>query len=131
MDYALPVQIEVADCAAARWSQTDEVEVIGSPREVLVPVVMTRMKQRDSAARGGIYRVSLIGLRPVASLTGQRKIVFIVCPTAAFRFDVFGRMQLRGAEFRADAVFAIALCSLSDQTAQFGGDTLLSHAARV
>lgn len=98
---------------------------------MLVPVVMTRMKQRNRAARCGIYRVRLAGFRPVASLTGQRQIVFIVRPAAAFRLDVFGRMQLRGAEFGADAVFTIALCSLSDQTAQFGEDTLLSHAARV
>ena len=131
MDYTLPIQIEFTDCAAARWSQTDKVEVIGSPREMLVPVIMTWMKQRDFAARCGINRERLIGLRPVASLTGQRQVVVVVGTTAAFRRDVFGRVQLCGAEFGADAVFAIALCSLSDQTALFGEYTLLSHAARV
>lgn len=97
---------------------------------MLVPVIMTRMKERDRAAGCGIHRVGLIGLRPIASLACQGEVGFVVRPTAAFRLNVFGRMQLRGAEFGADAVFAIALGSLSDQTAQFEGDTL-SHAARV
>lgn len=131
MDYALPIQIEFLDCGTARWSQPDEVQVIRRPREMLAPLVMTWMKKRDCAARGGIYRVGLIGFRPVASLAGEREVVFVVCATAAFRRDVFGRVQLCGAEFGADAVFAIALCPLSNQTPQFGGDTFLSHAARA
>lgn len=98
---------------------------------MLRPVVMTWMKERDSAAHRGIYRVGLIGFRPVTSLAGQRQVVFVVCATAAFRRDVFGRVQLCGAEFGADAVFATALCPLSNQTPQFGGDTFLSHAARA
>lgn len=98
---------------------------------MLAPVVMTWMKKRDSAACRGIYGVGLIGFRPVASLAGERQVVFVVCATAAFWRDVFGGVQLCGAEFGADAVFAIALCPLSDQTPQFGGNTFLSHAARV
>src|SRR6185369_2103281 len=98
MDYAPPIQIEFPDCGPARWSQPDEVQVIGRPSEMLAPVVITWMKKQDSAARRWIYSVRLIGFRPVASLAGERQVVFVVGAAAAFRLDVFGRVQLCGAE---------------------------------
>lgn len=131
MNHARPVQIKFPDCGAACRSQADEIKMIGVPAEMFMPAVMTRMKERNLAAGCWIERVSLVGLETVAPLTGEGQIVFIVRATPALGFAVFGGMQLRGAEVGADAVFAVGLCALSDQSAQFGGDALPTHVARV
>lgn len=104
--------------------------MIGAPAEMLMPVVITRMKERNFAARCWIERVSLVGFGTIAPLTGEGQIAFIVGATSAFRLDVFGGMLLRCAEIGTDAVFAVSPCALSDQTAQFGGNALPTHVAR-
>lgn len=131
MDHALAVQIEFPDRGAACRSQANEIEVIGTPGEMLAPVVMTWMKERNCAARCRVEGMRLVGFGAVATLTGQGQVVFIVGATPAFRLDMLEGMQLCSAEFGADAVFAIAMRALSDQAAQLGGEALLSHVARA
>lgn len=99
--------------------------MIVAPAEMFMPVLMTRVKERNFAAGCWIERVSLVGFGAVAPLTGQGQIVFIIRAPPAFWLDVFGGMQLRCAEVGADAVFAVSPCALSDQSAQFGGNALL------
>jgi hypothetical protein len=98
---------------------------------MLMPVVMTRMKKRNFAARCWIERVSLVGFGTVAPLTGEGQIVFIASATSALRLDVFGGMLLRRAEVGTGTVFAVSPRALSDQSAQFGGEALPTHVARV
>lgn len=105
--------------------------MIRTPREMIMPIVMPRMKERSLTARCRIKGMRLIGFGAIASLTGEGEVVFIIRAAFTFRLDMLNGMQMCGAEFGADAVFAIASCALSDQAAQFSGEALLSHAALV
>ncbi len=60
MDHPRAIQVEFTNCGATRRSQADEVEAIRAPGEVLVPVVTTRMKERNLAARCRIERVRFV-----------------------------------------------------------------------
>jgi hypothetical protein len=91
--------------------------MIRIPREMFAPIVMPQMKERNLAARRRIKRMRFIGFGAVATLTGERQIIFIVIAAFAFGLDMLNGMPLRRAYLWTDAVFAITLRSLSDQTA--------------
>ena len=61
MDYAFAVQIEFPDRSAASRSQANEIKVIRAPGEMLVPVIVTGMKERDFAACRWINPMGFIG----------------------------------------------------------------------
>ena len=105
----LSIQIECPGRRATGWSQADEIDVIGTSRKVLVPVVSARMEECHALACDRIEGVRLVGFGAVTSLTGQGEIVFLARTAPAFRDDVLSGMELRRAEFRRDAVLAVAL----------------------
>ena len=127
----LAIQIKCADRRATRRRQSNEIEVIWAPREMLVPVVPTRMEKRHALPCHGIECVRLVRFGAVTSLAGQGEIVRLARSAQAFRRDVFGGMELRGAKFRRDAVLAVTFCALPDQPLQFGREALFSHAGQA
>jgi hypothetical protein len=131
MDHTSAVQIKRPNRRPTRRSQADEIKMIGTPGEMPMPIIMPWVKEQNLTTRCRIDRMRLIGFGAIASLTGEGQIVFVVRAAFTIRLDMLNGMQLRGVEFGADAVFAIALRALSNQTAQFGGKAFLTHAARV
>jgi hypothetical protein len=56
---------------------------------MLMPVMTSRMKKRYLAARRRIDRMSFVGFVTIASLAGQRHVVFIAGTAFAPWHDVF------------------------------------------
>ncbi len=67
----------------------------------------------------------------VTPLAGKSEIVFRAFAALTFRKGMFDGMPLGGAEFRANAVFAIPMGASPDQSLHVGWNALLSHAAQV
>ena len=67
----------------------------------------------------------------VTPLAGESEIVFRAFAALTFRKDMFNGMPLCGAEFRANAVFAIPMGASPGQSSHVGWNALLSHAAQV
>jgi hypothetical protein len=72
MDHTLAIQIKLPDCRTTCRSQADEIKMIRTPGEMLMPIVMPRMEERNLAARRRIEGMRLIGFGAVAALTGER-----------------------------------------------------------
>lgn len=125
------IQIECADRRTRRWSQANEVGVIGAPRKMFAPGVPARMEERHALACDWIKRVRLIEFGTVAALAGQREIVFLACAATAFRDDMFGGVELRGAKFGRKAILAITMRALPNESTPPGWNALFSHAAQV
>lgn len=98
---------------------------------MLVPVIQTRMKERNHFVTDRIKGVGLVVFDVVASLTGKREIVGSACATLFFREDMFKRMLLRRMRIGTNAVFAEAPRTIFDQSLQLLGDALFSHAAQA
>lgn len=75
---------------------------------MFVPVIQTRMKERNHFAADRIKGVGLVVFDVVASLAGEREIVSGACAGLSFGEDVFERMFLRGVRIGTEAVFAEA-----------------------
>ena len=105
--------------------------MVGTPGKVLMPVVLSRMKEWDHPGCGRIRSVSLVVFGAVTSLTGQGKVIFSASAALTFRYDMFDGMQLSGTMVGADAVLAIAERVGPNHAPQAGWDALLSHAAQV
>lgn len=131
MDDAFAIQLQLSDGCAACWRQSDQVKLVRAPGKMLVPVVPSWMKERNSAASGGIEGLSLVMFGTIASLTGQGQIILGALTTLALRDDMFDRVQLRRAELRAEAVFTIAQRALPDPSSPLGRNPLPSHGAQV
>lgn len=82
---------------------------------MLVPVVLTRMKELHRCTADRINRLGLVVLFVVAALTGQRKVVSSRRAALRFGNDVFVGMILCRVGFRADAVFTATLRALFDE----------------
>ena len=50
-DDAISVQIQFLDCGTACWSQASESKAICTPGKMPVPIVFSRMKERNHPAR--------------------------------------------------------------------------------
>jgi hypothetical protein len=61
IDYTFAVQIEFPDCSAPGRSQTNEIKVIRAPGEMSVPLIMTRVKERDFTACRWINPMGFVG----------------------------------------------------------------------
>ncbi len=96
-----------------------------------VPGIPSWMKERNHLICGGIEGMGFVVLATVTSLAGEREVVFRAFAALTFRKDMFDGMPLCGAEFRADAVFAIPMGASPDQSLHVGWNALLSHAAQV
>ncbi len=70
MDDAFAIQLQFPDGRAACRSEADEVEVIGAPGKMIMPIVLARMEERNRPARRGIERTHFIGLGTVTPLAG-------------------------------------------------------------
>lgn len=105
--------------------------MIGTPNKMHMPGVPSWMKERNRLIRGGIEGMSFVVFGTVTPLAGEGEIVFRAFAALTFRKDVFDSMPLCGAEFRADAVFAMPTSALPDQASHVGRNALLSHEARV
>jgi hypothetical protein len=93
MDNALTVQIQFPDGRTACRSQSNQVKLVRTPGKMLVPVILSWMKERNPAARGGIKGMGFIVFGTVTSLTGQGQILFSALTTLTFRHDMFDRVR--------------------------------------
>ena len=131
VDDTLTIQIQFPNGRTACRRQTNEIKMVRTPGEMHGPVVLSWMKERHPSPRRRIEGARFAGFGTITTLTSQSEVVFGALAALTFRYDMFDGMQLRGAEFRADAIFAITQCALPDQSSQFGWNALFSHAGQV
>lgn len=67
---SLAIQIECADRRATCRSQANEIEMVGTPGEMRVPVVPTRMEKGHALPRDRIKRMRSVRFGAVSSLAG-------------------------------------------------------------
>ena len=127
MDEAFPIELESRDGRAASRGQANDLRTIITPRIMLAPTVLTRMKQRYSFIGDRINRSRFNRLMSVASLAGQRKIVSASGATRMAWQDVLNNERLRRIFGRTAAVFTVSSRTFYDEASQNGWDIPLSH----
>lgn len=77
VDDALAIQIQRRNGGASGGCQPDQGEAIGTPGEMLVPVIAARMKKGNGLFAHWINGMRLVVLFVVTTLTSQREIVSV------------------------------------------------------
>lgn len=115
IDDAHPIQIQLGDGRAANRCQANHQGEIVAPGEMLVPIVLARVKQWDRFTAERINRRGLVIFVIVTSLAGAREIVSHAFAAHGEWNDVFVGETVRAVIFLAHAIFATALCAFFDQ----------------
>lgn len=89
IDESLTIQLQCFDRRASYRRYTNESSEIGIPREMLVPLLPSGMKQRHQFSALRIKSFDLVCFVIIATLTGKREIFQFVAATTFGRDDVF------------------------------------------
>jgi hypothetical protein len=69
-DDALAIQVKLTNGCPSCWSQPNEMKAIGVPGEVLMPIVLPWMEERNRPTCSRIGRISFVVFGSITSLTG-------------------------------------------------------------
>lgn len=89
IDDFLAVELQRGHCGAPGRSESDDLQIIGAPGEMLTPLLATWMKQGKEFPGERIARPGLCMFVIVAALTGERQVARGRPPAALFRHNVF------------------------------------------
>jgi hypothetical protein len=131
IDNACSIQVQLRNGGSANRGQANHQSVVITPGEMLVPVVISRVKKRDGFPCEWINRVCLVVLEIVTSLAGPRQVLRGAFAAGSQRNDVLVRESIRAIIFLANAVFAATLRAFPDEQPQFFGNPPSNHEARV
>lgn len=112
---AAAIQVKGRDGRAANGCEADQQSEIIAPREMLVPVVLARMKKRDNSLGEQVNGSGLVVLDIVAALAGAREVVGYAFAARCARDDVFVRETIRAVGFLANVILAAALRAFADE----------------
>jgi hypothetical protein len=76
VDDTVTIKVQRLNSCPTYWRHTCKCEAIGAPGEMFMPGVFSRMKDWNQFSADRINRVRLVVLFVVASLAGQREVVF-------------------------------------------------------
>lgn len=95
---------------------------------MLTPVVPARMVERRYLPGSRVGGKSFVILGAIATLTGERQIVFDAVTFGAERDDVFDGKSFGSVSLLTETVFATSLRAFPDEKLQFPGRAFPSHA---
>lgn len=127
MDEACPIELEHCDCCTPRRGQANDLREIFTPRKMIAPTVLTRMKQRHRYTGYGINRYYFNRFMGIASLACQGEIVSNGRTVCVAWNNMLDSKRLRRVFGRTTTVFTVSGCTLRNESPQCAWNIPLSH----
>lgn len=127
VDYGLSIHLPCFDRRSACGRQPDDEREICAPREMIAPMLSSRVIQRNNLTRYRVARLHLGVFVIVASLTRQCEIFERGFTALAARNDMFNSERLDPKAGLTATILTTALRPLCNCSSLLGSDTLISH----
>ena len=108
MDKARTIQTQSRNGGSPRRCNPDDLSCIVAPREMLCPLLLSRMKERSLPFRYGVNPRLERAFETVASQTRERKVRFVCGTASRFGDDMLNGKRIRVKPAETAAVFTLA-----------------------
>lgn len=123
IDDAWPVEQESLDRRSPDWRKANDEREVAAPREVFLPLHLSRVKEWCYLAGRRVRRLHLVIFMVVAPLAGQSQVVWRTCAAVSTGTDVLDGKRLGGVLCLATAVLTAVMSACFYQTAYLPRDT--------
>jgi hypothetical protein len=86
--YPCSIQVKLMNRPASRRGDANQKQMVRTPGKVLIPLVLSRMKEPYPLPCRRVKSKNFVGLRSIASLAGEREVFLVTSPSKRFRINV-------------------------------------------
>lgn len=110
---SLTIQSQCGNCCSSSWGEANDKESVHRPYEVVVPPVLTWVKEDNFLLRNRISGGDSVSFPAVAMKTCERQVIECISPTLRDRVDMINRESNILPLFRSVAVLTEAVRPLA------------------